>query len=146
MKKTNYGHAMKLYRAERWLYLHRMTLLAKVLCKILSLAFNCSIPYTCAIGERVNIAHSIGIVIHQNAEIGEGTIIYQNVTIGNANGPKIGRNCVIGCGAVILGDIKIGDNVKIGANAVVLQDVPDGATVVGVPATVVKMNGVKVER
>ena len=35
-------------------------------------------------------------------------------------------------------DIKIGNNVKIGANAVVLEDVPDGATVTGIPARIVK--------
>ena len=53
-------------------------------------------------------------------------------------GPNIGRNCIIGAGAVILGDITIGDNVKIGANAVVLKDVPANCTVVGVPAKIVK--------
>ena len=73
--------------------------------------------------------------------LGGGTIIYQNVTLGGLKGhygPTIGRNCVIGSGAVILGEVKIGDNVKIGANAVVLKDVPDNCTVVGVPAKIVK--------
>lgn len=141
MKKENYGYAMKLYRVERWLYLHHMTFTAKVVFHLISLIFNCSIPYTCDLKERVNIAHSIGIVIHPNSVIGEGTIIYQNVTIGNAGGPKIGKNCIIGSGAVLLGDIIIGNDVKIGANAVVLSDIPDGATVVGVPGKVVKIYG-----
>ena len=60
------------------------------------------------------------------------------ILIGSGNGPKIGKNCVLGCGSCILGDITIGNNVKIGANAVVLHDVPDGCTVVGVPARIVK--------
>lgn len=38
------------------------------------------------------------------------------------------------------GPIKIGNNVKIGANAVVLKDMPEGATVVGVPRQMYKLN------
>lgn len=85
--------------------------------------------------------HGIGIVIHQWSEIGENTKIYQHVTIGNANGPKIGRNCVIGSGACILGNIVIGDNCNIGANAVVLTSVPDNCTAVGVPAKIISRKG-----
>ncbi len=40
--------------------------------------------------------------------------------------------------------MKIGDNSKIAANAVVLHEVPPNCTAVGVPARVVKMNGVRV--
>ena len=41
----------------------------------------------------------------------------------------------------MLGAITIGENAKIGANSVVLKDVPDGATVVGIPARVVRVKG-----
>ena len=47
----------------------------------------------------------------------------------------------IGVGAKVLGGIRVGDNVKIGANAVVIHDVPDNATVVGIPAAVVRIAG-----
>lgn len=66
-------------------------------------------------------------------------MIYQNVTIGSGvNGPRIGKNCLLGAGCCVLGDITIGDNVKVGANAVVLKDVPSNCTVVGVPAQIKK--------
>ena len=68
-------------------------------------------------------------------------LLYQNVTLGGRNGkggPIIGKNCIIGAGACVLGEITIGDNVNIGANAVVLEDVPENCTVVGVPAKIVK--------
>lgn len=52
--------------------------------------------------------------------------------------PTIGDNVLIGCDAKVLGDIKIGNNVKIGAGAVVVKDVPDNATVIGVPAYILK--------
>lgn len=138
MKKQKFGIVMRFYRIERWLYLHKCKFLAKLVEKYIYLQFNCKIPYTTDIGKNVEVVHGIGIVLHQNSTIGEGTKIYQNVTIGNNNGPKIGKNCILGTGAVILGDIVIGDNCKIGANAVVLTDIPAGSTAVGVPARVVK--------
>lgn len=137
-KKYNYGIVMKFYRMERWCYLHKLKVLAKIINRYIYLQFNCSIPYTTNIGQNVEIVHGIGIVLHQYSTIGEGTRIYQNVTLGNAMGPKIGKNCVIGSGACVLGNIVIGDNVKIGANAVVLQDVPDNCTAVGVPAKIIR--------
>ena len=76
-----------------------------------------------------------GIFISRYAELGANCRIYQNVTIGEVNGqaPLIGDNCLIGAGAVLIGNIKIGSGVKIGAGAVVFADVPDGCTVVAQP-------------
>ena len=141
MKKNNYGIAIKWYRRERWLQKHHLGFLAKIVFRMMQIFLGCTIPPTAEIGPMCTIAHFHGIVIHHEAVIGEGTCIYQNVTLGGRNGkpgPTIGRNCVIGAGACVLGDIRIGDNVKIGANAVVLNDVPDNCTVVGVPAKIVK--------
>ena len=58
--------------------------------------------------------------------------------VGANKAPQIGNNVDIGCGAVIIGDIKIGNNVLIGANSVVTKDVEENCTVVGVPAKVIK--------
>lgn len=76
-----------------------------------------------------------GVFISRYAELGTNCRIYQNVTIGEVNGqaPKIGDGCLIGAGAVLVGNIKIGSGVKIGAGAVVFTDVPDGCTVVAQP-------------
>lgn len=64
------------------------------------------------------------------------------MTIGGRKGirgmPVVGKNVLIGCGAVILGDITIGDGAKIGSNAVVLHDVPPNTTAVGIPAVLVR--------
>ena len=48
---------------------------------------------------------------------------------------KIAKNAHIGPYVVI------DENVKIGANAVVTKDVPDGATVIGIPARIIRMHG-----
>ncbi|QOL26571.1 serine acetyltransferase [Thalassotalea sp. LPB0316] len=134
------------YYLSRRLYLKGVPLLPVIIWKLIRIIFACDVKYTAKIGENVGFFHNgLGVVIHKNAEIGDGSVIYQNVTIGgngksgDENGaPIIGRNVFIGAGAVILGPIKVGDGAKIGANSVVLQDVPAGTTVVGIPAKVVK--------
>jgi len=55
-------------------------------------------------------------------------------------GAFIGDDVFIGAGAKILGAVSLGNGAKVGANAVVLDDVPEGATVVGIPARVVKIS------
>lgn len=81
-----------------------------------------------------------GIFISRYAVIGEGCRIYQNVTVGEVDrkAPVIGEGCLIGAGAVILGDIKIGNHVKIGAGAVVNTDVSDNSTVVSQPVRIIE--------
>jgi len=79
-----------------------------------------------------------GVHILRWATIGKNCTIFQNVTIGSRSmdAPVIGDNCLIGAGAIILGDVKVGDNVKIGAGAIVVEDIPNGATVVGSKARI----------
>ena len=80
-----------------------------------------------------SLPHGIhGIYISRYAKVGRKCRIYQNVTIGEVNGkaPTVEDYCLIGAGAVILGDIRIGHHAKIGAGAVVAEDVPPYATVV----------------
>lgn len=134
---------IKLYRIYHWFYIHKMKFLANVSYRITLLLFGCSIPPSCILEEGVDFGHPIGIVIHQNAKIGQNTVIYQNVTIGRKNRdnqecPEVGKNCLIGAGACLLGNIRIGDNVKIGANAVIITDIPAGSTVFGNPAQIIK--------
>lgn len=73
-----------------------------------------------------------GVYISRYAHIGKDCRIYQNVTIGEVGrlAPEIGDHCLIGAGAVIIGNIKIGSHVRIGAGAVVSTDIPDHCTVV----------------
>lgn len=91
------------------------------------------------IASTPSLPHGLhGIYISRYASIGADCRIYQNVTIGEVNGkaPRIGDHCLIGAGAVLVGDIRVGSHVKIGAGAVVCTDVPDGCTVVSQPARI----------
>lgn len=76
-----------------------------------------------------------GVYISRYAAVGRDCRIYQNVTIGEVDGkaPRIGDGCLIGAGAVLVGDIQVGACAKIGAGAVVSQDIPPHHTVVAQP-------------
>lgn len=107
--------------------------------------YGIELPYTVRLGRRVIIEHQGCIVIHGNSVIGDDSIIRQGVTLGLRHldrlteAPSLGKRVNVGAGAKLFGNIIIGNDVNVGANAVVLSDVPDGATVVGIPAKVVKM-------
>ena len=58
--------------------------------------------------------------------------------------PTLGNNVMVGSGAKILGPFTIGDNTKIASNAVVLEEIPDSCTAVGIPAKVVRKEGMRV--
>jgi serine O-acetyltransferase len=81
-----------------------------------------------------------GVYISRFASIGEDCCIYQNVTIGEVErvAPRIGDHCLIGAGAVIVGNVRIGNHVRIGAGAVVCSDIPDYCTVVAQPPRVIE--------
>lgn len=100
------------------------------------------------VGPGLFIQHGFATTIGAES-IGSNCWINQQVTIGwvdSTGRPRIGNGVKISAGAKVLGNIEIGDNVKIGANAVVLKNVPPNCTVVGVPAYIVKINGVRVNQ
>ena len=103
------------------------------------------------IGRRLVIDHGMGIVIGETAEIGDDCLIYHGVTLGGTGKdsgkrhPTIGNNVLIGTGAKVLGPFKVGDNSRIAANSVVLSEIPPDSTAVGIPARVVRRQGVKVD-
>ncbi len=80
-----------------------------------------------------------GIYISRYAKIGRKCRIYQNVTIGSVGkkAPQIGDHCLIGAGAVVVGNIIVGDYVRIGAGAIVCTDVPSHSTVVAQPSRII---------
>lgn len=132
-----------IYKYGNWLVQHHVPVLPAVL-KLVSRIFfpACDIPFTAKIGKNAYFPHrAIGVVIHENAVIGENARIQANVVIGGkgqSGVPIIGNNVQIGANAVIEGGVEIGDNAIVGAGAVVLKDVPAACVACGVPATVVK--------
>ena len=51
---------------------------------------------------------------------------------------RIGRNCWLGAGVIVLPGVTIGDNVVVGAGSVVTKDLPDNVVAVGTPCRVLR--------
>ena len=100
---------------------------------------------TDSIGEGLFIQHGFCTIIAAE-KIGINCWINQQITIGHylARGsPIIGDNIRVSAGAKVIGRVTIGNNSIVGANAVVVKNVPENCTVVGVPAYIVRRNGIK---
>lgn len=135
----NPGITIRFYRMSRWHLLHGLKLLSKIWYYFNLLVTNCAIPPEVQMGGGTRVTHGVGIVLHQRTEIGNDTVICQNVSIVNDK-VIVGDNCFLGAGCVIIGPCRIGNNVKIGANTVVNFDVPDESTVVGVTGRIIPHN------
>ena len=143
--------AIRMHRRAHFFYRHKMFFLARLISQRAVRKTGIEIHPGATIGKRLVIDHGTGVVIGETAEIGDDVLIYQGVTLGGTGkdvGKRhstIGNNVMISSGAKVLGPFKVGDNVRIAAGAVVLEEVPAGATVVGVPARVVRLNGEKIK-
>lgn len=105
-------------------------------------------------GNRVYANFNLTLVDDTHIYVGDCTMFGPNVTVATAGHPilpelreqayqynasvRIGRNCWIGAGAVIVPGITIGDNVVIGAGSVVTKNIPDNVVAVGNPCRVLR--------
>ena len=144
-------HALSWHRWANRLYRMHLKLLARITSQWAKFTTGIEIHPAAKIAAGVFIDHGAGVVIGETAEIEEGVVIYQGVTLGGTGKekgkrhPTVKKNVTISCGAKVLGGFTVGEGAKIGAEAVVLSEVPPYATVVGVPGRVVKMNGERVQ-
>lgn len=105
-------------------------------------------------GKCVYANFNLTMVDDTHIYVGDYTLFGPNVTVATAGHPidpelrektyqynmpvRIGRNCWIGAGAVIVPGVTIGDNVVIGAGSVVTKDIPSGVVAVGNPCKVLR--------
>ena len=123
---------------------------------------NCYIepPFFCDFGCNLKLGNKVyfntGCIILDSAqvEIGDYTMIGSGVQICTPKHPldiegrrknlekaisiKIGKDCWIGSGAIILAGVKIGDGSIIGAGSVVTKDIPPNSVAVGNPCKIIK--------
>ena len=108
-------------------------------------------------GKNVYANFNLTLVDDTHIYVGDYTMFGPNVTVATAGHPvlpelrekgyqynmpvRIGRNCWIGAGALILPGVTIGDNTVIGAGSVVTKDIPANVVAVGNPCRVVREIG-----
>ena len=102
-----------------------------------SALFGVDIHPAASVGAGTFLDHATGVVVGEQASLGEGCYVLHGVTLG-ATGkvrdgrrhPAVGAGVTLGSGASVLGPITVGDGATVGANACVTKDVEAGATVV----------------
>ena len=95
-------------------------------------------------GSIVNSSTSIGnhciintsASIDHDCQLDDFVHISPNATL--CGGIEVGEGSQIGAGSVVIPNLKIGKWVTVGSGSVVIENVPDGATVVGNPARIIK--------
>jgi len=145
-------HAVLIYRLAHPLWMGGWRFLPRLLSHFAKVFTGVEIHPGARLGRRLFIDHATGVVIGETAEVGDDVTLYQGVTLGGTalhkgkRHPTLRDGVIVGSGGQVLGPITIGAEARVGANAVVLADVPSGATVVGIPARVVRRDRVDEHR
>ena len=145
-------HALMWYRLARFFHRIKLKLIARMISQFARFLTGIEIHPAAKIEGGVFIDHGSGVVIGETAEVHKGTVIYQGVTLGGTGKergkrhPTIMENVTLSAGAKVLGGFTVGKGAKIGAGAVVLKEVPPYATVVGIPARIVRIRPPETER
>lgn len=110
------------------------------------------------LGNNVYANMGLTVVDDTHIYVGDYTEFGPNVIIATAGHPilpslrgktplqynkpvRIGKNCWIGAGVVIVPGITIGDNSVIGAGSVVVKDIPDNVVAAGNPCRILRKIG-----
>lgn len=101
------------------------------------------IPLAARVGEGLYLGHGVSVIVNGSAVIGNNVNISHFVTVGSmkGNAAVIEDGAYIGPSVSLVEDVRIGRNAMVGAGAVVVKDVPAGAVAAGVPARVINDHG-----
>ncbi len=110
-------------------------------------------------GKNVYANFNLTLVDDTHIYVGDCTMFGPNVTIATAGHPidpelrgrglqynmpvRIGRNCWLGAGVIVMPGVTIGDNTVIGAGSIVTKDIPSGVVAVGNPCRVLREVGAR---
>lgn len=108
-------------------------------------------------GKNVYANFGLTLVDDTHIYVGDGTMFGPNCVIATAGHPidpelrerqlqynipvRIGRNCWLGAGVLVMPGVTIGDNTVIGAGSVVTKDIPANVIAVGNPCKVLREIG-----
>ena len=127
------------------------SLFAAIIRKRLLFKYGVDVSPKAEIGPGLQLPHPQGVIIGGSSKIGLYVQIGQFCTIGGNLGkkdreggafPTLGDHVRVLAGTVVAGPVTVGDNTIIGANSVVVQDIPEKSLAQGVPAGLIKRDGV----
>jgi serine O-acetyltransferase len=133
-------HSLELYRIAHCLWNDGQHYLAGYIQSRVSQIYGVDIHPAARIGKGVFIDHATALVIGETAVVEDNVSILHQVTLGGTGKetgkrhPTIRKNCLLGAGSTILGNIEVGEGSVIGAGSVVLHSVPPHTLAAGVPA------------
>ena len=109
------------------------------------------------LGSNVYANAGLKLVDDTHIYIGDCTMLGPNVVLATAGHPidpelrgrglqynlpvRIGRNCWLGAGVIVMPGVTIGDNTVIGAGSIVTKDIPANVVAVGNPCRVLRPVG-----
>ena len=109
------------------------------------------------LGSNIYANAGLKLVDDTHIYIGDYTMLGPNVVLATAGHPidpelrsrglqynlpvRIGRNCWLGAGVIVMPGVTIGDNTVIGAGSIVTKDIPAGVVAVGNPCRVLRPIG-----
>lgn len=105
-------------------------------------------------GNNIYSNFNLTLVDDTYITVGDNTKFGPNVTLVTAGHPtdpeerkrgwqfnkpvRIGKNCWLGAGVIVLPGVTIGDNVVVGAGSIVTKNLPDNCVAVGNPCKVIQ--------
>ena len=109
------------------------------------------------LGSNVYANAGLKLVDDTHIYIGDCTMLGPNVVLATAGHPinpelraqgyqynmpvRIGKNCWLGAGVIVMPGVTIGDNTVIGAGSVVTKDIPSNVVAVGNPCRILRPVG-----
>lgn len=111
--------------------------LPQVMSRLIRHVYGAEIHWKAKFQPGVAIVHGCGLVISHAATVGTGSILFQNVTLGESidpetrvvGGPVLGADVHVGPGVTIIGPVTVGDRSKLMAGAVLSRSVPADSVV-----------------
>lgn len=98
----------------------------------------CDVQCGLEVGDSVLFAPHVAIVGRNDHQIDLPDTLIWDSPRGEDKKVRIGSDCWVGYGAIILSGVTIGDGAVVAAGSVVTKDVPSKAVVAGCPAKVVR--------
>lgn len=98
----------------------------------------CDVQCDMEVGDSVLFAPHVAVIGRNDHRIDIHNMLIWDAPRGEDKKVRIGNNCWIGYGAIILSGVSIGNGSVIAAGSVVTKDVPGNSIVGGCPAKVIK--------